>query len=314
MLKWIAIIVLSILAAVSLVAQDKRMVITIDDLPNATISNNDSVILNLNIQLLEALYNWNAPAVGFVNEIKLMDAQGNISPIRFNVLERWLRAGMELGNHTYSHPDFNVTDPDTYFEDIVAGEKHIKPLMAKYSKTLRYFRHPYLHRGDTKEKVMALENYLKSKGYTEAPVTVDNADYIFARAYEITLRSGNKELAATIGNSYLSYMMEKVHYYERQSEQLVGRHMPQILLLHANLLNAAYLDKLLERINNDGYRFVFLEDALKDPAYQLEDKFVTRGGISWIHRWAISRGESGAFFKGEPVCPQYVQKIAGVYE
>ena len=34
-----------------------------------------------------------------------------------------------------------------------------------------------------------------------------------------------------------------------------------------------------------GYRFVTLEEALADPAYDTPDEYVGPTGISWLHRW-----------------------------
>jgi hypothetical protein len=150
--------------------------------------------------------------------------------------------------------------------------------------------------------------------YKEAPATIDNSDYIFARAYELALRDGNAELSRTIGKSYISYMIENIRYFEIQSEKLVGRQISQILLIHANILNGDYLATLLQAIEDEGYKFVSMQEALEDAVYQTEDKFVTRSGLSWIHRWAISRGETSSFFGGQPHCPNYVQKIAGITE
>jgi hypothetical protein len=53
-----------------------------------------------------------------------------------------------------------------------------------------------------------------------------------------------------------------------------------------------------------------VSEALKDEAYQSEDRYYKRNGISWIHRWAITRHVSRTMFKGEPATPQYVMKLA----
>jgi peptidoglycan/xylan/chitin deacetylase (PgdA/CDA1 family) len=293
---------------------EKSIVITIDDLPSVTITKSDSIIELMTDNILSTLSDKKVPAIGFVNEGKLGELSGGFNKNKLNFLEKWLIAGMDLGNHTNSHMDYNSTSQEMYFEDILKGEKYIRALAAKYNKELKYFRHPYLHRGDTKEKVAALEAFLAANSYTEAPVTIDNSEYIFARAYELALKDGNAELAKTIGKSYVSYMMENIRYFEQQSEKLAGRQISQILLIHANILNGDYLGSLLSAIDKEGYKFISMHEALEDSIYMSEDKFVTRSGISWIHRWAISRGETSTFFSGQPHCPDYVQKIAGITE
>jgi hypothetical protein len=55
---------------------------------------------------------------------------------------------------------------------------------------------------------------------------------------------------------------------------VIGRQIRQVLLLHANTLNADRFDALAEALVRRGYRFVTLTHALEDPAYCLPDVFV----------------------------------------
>jgi hypothetical protein len=49
---------------------------------------------------------------------------------------------------------------------------------------------------------------------------------------------------------------------------------------------------------------------LQDPAYQSTDEYVGSGGITWLHRWALTQGKRGEFFKGEPEVPAWVEQAA----
>ena len=81
--------------------------------------------------------------------------------------------------------------------------------------------------------------------------------------------------------------------------------MPQVLLIHANLLNAEALPDLLEMFRRRGYRFVSLAEALADPAYERPDTFVGRYGSSWLHRWARVDGRE---VRWEPDAPAWVSE------
>ncbi len=312
--KFILVISTGLLAFTAEAQKDKSIAITIDDVIGVSLFREDSILREINKRVINACIKHGAPAIGFVNEIKLMDLNGNPVPEKLEILELWAKNGLELGNHTYSHLDYNDVDEETFFQDVLKGEQYTRPLMRRFNKNLTYFRHPFLHKGNTPEKVLALEAFLESRRYEEAPVTIDNSEYIFARAFDLAKKRDNHELADNIGRSYVSYMIEKLRYYEKQSEGLFNRQISQILLIHDNLLNAFFLDPLLEAISDEGYRFVFLSEALKDPAYDSEDKFVTRSGITWLHRWAITQGKPNKFFAGEPTCPRYVQEYAGIFE
>ena len=56
-----------------------------------------------------------------------------------------------------------------------------------------------------------------------------------------------------------------------------------------------------------GYTFISQEAALTDEAYQSEITKYGNWGISWIDRWAMSRGKKGEFFKDDPQTPSFVK-------
>jgi hypothetical protein len=101
---------------------------------------------------------------------------------------------------------------------------------------------------------------------------------------------------------------------EEQSTAIVGREIPQVLLLPANALNADHLAALLDRLVARGYRLVDLATALADPAYAAADRYTGPGGITWLHRWAITRGVEPAVLRSEPPPPEWVQLLARIRE
>ena len=112
--------------------ESKRMVaITIDDLPlNSKLYPQAKDQKQFTIRLLKSLKKNRIPAIGFVNEKKLYK-NGKINPLKVEILNLWLRAGMDLGNHTYSHPDLHKVPVDDFIKDIMLGETILRPLMKK---------------------------------------------------------------------------------------------------------------------------------------------------------------------------------------
>jgi hypothetical protein len=84
---------------------------------------------------------------------------------------------------------------------------------------------------------------------------------------------------------------------------VVGREFPQVLLLHANHLNAELAPRLLAMLKQRGYQFISLEEAFRDPAYRLPNNYAGPGGFSWIHRWSMTKGMPN---KGEPEPPAWL--------
>jgi peptidoglycan/xylan/chitin deacetylase (PgdA/CDA1 family) len=288
-------------------ATERAIAITIDDLPVIKLDGDLPARQMITRKLIAQLRAAKVPATGFVNETKLYK-DGALNQQEVALLRQWLQAGLELGNHTFSHPDINNMPLADFFADITKGETVTKQLATEYGLPFRYFRHPYLHVGADAKTKTSLAEFLLRSGYTVAPVTVDNDDYVFARAYDIAEKRKDSVLVKKVLDSYVPYMAQKLEYYELISNELFGRPIKQILLIHANSINAAGLSSLFEMFKNHGYGFVTLAEALKDPAYASEDGFIGKGGISWLERWAITQHKTDLFGR-EPKLPEFVNKL-----
>ena len=73
---------------------------------------------------------------------------------------------MELGNHTYSHPDLNTMPPEQYQVDILKGELVTRKLMSDRGQALHWFRHPFTHTGPTAAIKAQIDGFLGAHGYT----------------------------------------------------------------------------------------------------------------------------------------------------
>ncbi len=178
-------------------------------------------------------------------------------------------------------------------------------LLAERGMKLRYFRHPFLFTGTTPEYKKGLAEFLAARGYTVAPVTVDNGDYIFADVYLKAKKRGDSETAKRVADAYVPYMESVFEHFERLAAETFGREVKHILLLHANEINADRFDELAAMMKRRGYAFVTLEEALKDPAYRETDALY-KNGISWLHRWRMAKGMPT---KWEPEVPKFVDEL-----
>lgn len=291
-------------------AQVKKVVVTVDDLPVVRYSPKyDTLSLQITQNLVKTFNEFNIPAIGYVNERKLF-RNGKLDQNQLSLIEHWLSNGYELGNHTYSHMNYHRSSFEDFTADVLKGELVTKELAKKYEMDLRFFRHPYLRSGMSKTHSDSLTRFLISHGYTEAPVTIDNEDYIFAEAYSVAHDLHDTNLMEKIGKAYIDYMEQKILYFERVSNDLFGRNISQTLLIHANLLNSEYLDELAAVYIKHGYTFVSQGEVLEDEAYQVEITRFGDWGISMLERIAISRGKKGDFFKGDPLTPEFVRELA----
>ena len=179
-------------------APQKKVVITIDDVPGAIPYNDYDVgtlsqVREINRGITEALKKHHAWAIGFVNERKVQVKAERDA--RAAILQLWLDSGLTLGNHTYTHLDFNDNSLMKYEDDTVRGDTITRPMMAAAGQTEKYFRHPYLDTGPTIESRTAFEQFLSDRGYTVAPVTVEDADYLFNDVLAYARQQKDKKLA-----------------------------------------------------------------------------------------------------------------------
>lgn len=260
--------------------------VTFDDLPWARTGGYDEARLaELTADLVRKIRGAGIPALGFVNEQKLEAAPG-----REALLRRWVDAGLELGNHTYSHRSFWTTPREQYQADVLKGERVTRRLMAARGTRPRFFRHPFLNTGPDLANKEAFERFLAANGYRVAPVTIDNEDYLYALAYDRAMARHDSAAMRRLGADYVRYMDTTFAFYEALSRRLLGREPAQVLLLHANALNADYLNELAAMMRRRGYTFAPLDRVLRDPAYRQPDRYTGRRGLSWLQRWAITRG------------------------
>jgi peptidoglycan/xylan/chitin deacetylase (PgdA/CDA1 family) len=281
---------------------DRAVSITIDDLPAASANTmSASTMTEMTAKLLGTIRDQKVPVVGFVNEKKLYKL-GEVDE-RIGALKMWLDYGFELGNHTYSHASLNKTPLPAWEEEVVRGETVTTMLMAEHHMKLRYFRHPYLDTGRDLETRRKAEEFLAQRGYRIAPITLDAWDWMYATVYEDAKKHGDTALQKRLADSYLEYSNQVFAYAEQLSTRLLGYEPKQILLIHANQLEADHIGELFDVFRKRGYRFITLEEALSDSAYGLPDTYLGEEGTGWLDHWAITMGKVP---QGEPQFPQWV--------
>jgi peptidoglycan/xylan/chitin deacetylase (PgdA/CDA1 family) len=285
----------------------RKMAVTFDDLPYVAIEQQGlPSAQRATKEILRVLKAHNTPVVAFVNEGQLQ-VTGEVDA-RIALLQQWVDAGAILGNHTYSHPDFNLLTIQQFEDEIIKGEVVTRRLMQSHQPYQLYFRHPQTHTGDTQAKKEAIEGFLAARGYKVTPHTIDSEDFIFNVCYIRALSNKDEATAKRLRDAYLDFSIAATNFAEHISPQIFGREVTQTLLIHANMINADCLDELLSRFAARGYSFVTLDEAMSDPAYQVKDTYITKFGPTWLSRWMISKGMKVSF-KGDPEPPEWVMDL-----
>ena len=254
-----------------------------------------------------ARHRWRV--TGFVNEKQL---EGPDHAARVAVLECWLAAGQDLGNHTYSHPSLNKVGAAAFVADIDRGGAETGRLLAARGRALRWFRYPFLETGVTRADRDQVEHWLTGHKLKVAPVTMENADWQFATPYDAALARGDAVHAAAIRQAYVRYTATTLHWYRLAGRRLLGREPAFVLLLHAAQLNADAIGSLSATLHHEHLRIVSLDRVMRDPAYRLPDRYVGPDGIEWLERWSQSLHRPLPFEQLPPVPAWIVREDAAL--
>ncbi|WP_034156962.1 polysaccharide deacetylase family protein, partial [Sphingomonas sp. ERG5] len=262
-----------------------EIAITFDDLPALTILHDQPYVTYLNTMILRGLKRHRIPATGFVNESKL-DELNRAQQIA--ILQQWLDASMDLGNHTFSHESPNTLGAAGYIADIIKGEPVTRDLLAARHRHITWFRHPYLETGTPLAVKREIDGWLRAHGYRIAPVTIDGDDWEFAEPYDDAIARHDEPRRQSIRREYLQHSAKTVRWYRAAAHALFGRDIAYVMLLHATRLNADCIDDIAALLKREKLRPVSLATAMADPAYLTTDPYVGKDGIEWLERWSMA--------------------------
>lgn len=241
-------------------AQAQTVAITIDDGPNAE-STPRMTAPERNQAILGALAKHRVQAALFVTS-----GFGANTPQGLPLLQAWSSAGHAIGNHTVTHPDLHKVDLAAYQREVLECDRLISTLPG-YQKWLRF---TYLREGNTPEKIDGMRKFLQEQGYRNAYVSADTSDWRLNEKLVEVLKKNPEADVSAIRSAYLAHIKQRLLAYRELSQQLQGRDIGQVLLLHHNLINAMWLDDVLAEIEGMGWKIITPAQAFADPVYKLE--------------------------------------------
>ena len=196
------------------------------------------------------------------------------------LLAPWDKAGHLIGNHTYSHRNYNAsaTVIDEYQQDILRAES----LLKDFPRFRKYFRFPLLKEGDTAAKRDAMRSFLAQHGYRVGHVTIDNSDWAIDHRLTARLKKDPNADVKPYRDFYLEHMWERAAYYDSLARRVLGRPVKHTVLVHFNLLNGLFLNDVMAMLKAKGWRPIDAEEAFTDPVFSAKPKILPAGeSIVW---------------------------------
>ena len=202
------------------------------------------------------------------------------------LLSGWDGAGHLLGNHTYSHRNFNAANAviADYQKDILRAEA----LLKAFHRFQKYFRFPLLKEGDTTAKRDAMRSFLAQHGYRIGHVTIDNSDWAIDQRLTARLTKDPSADVKPYRDFYLEHMWARAEYYDSLARRVLGRPVKHTVLMHFNLLNGLFLDDLISMFKSKGWEPIDAEEAFTDRVFSAKPN-VLPAGESIV--WSLAKGK-----------------------
>jgi peptidoglycan/xylan/chitin deacetylase (PgdA/CDA1 family) len=269
--------------------------LTFDDLPAAGGLPPDATRIGILTQLAGELKAAHLRGVyGFVNAVDLDD-----DPDTQGALRAWVAAGMNIGNHTWSHPSLNGVTAQAYEREIALNEPALRQYAA--GRDWHWFRYPYLEEGDTLAKRESVRAWLHEHGYRIAEGTLTTEDDDWSDPYNRCLTKGDAAGIAWLKQSYLANAAAFIRLGRKEEQIAFGHEIPNVMLLHATDFTALMLPDLLRLLHREGFRFASLPKVENNPAYELDPHAGLVAGGPFPNLFMNSRHLQYPPFKPEPV-------------
>lgn len=236
-----------------------------------------------NEKILGALQKHNLHGALFVCGKRIDNLEGK------KLLQSWSEANHLIASHSYSHLYYNSTRTsfETYREDFLK----VEPLIIGLKNFSKLYRFPFLKEGDTREKIDLMRQELKRQGYKQGYVTIDASDWYVDSRLRSKLAKDPKTDLKPYRDFYLQHMWNRAVYYNELAKKVFKRDIKHTLLIHHNLLNALFLDDLIQMFKDKQWKIISAKSAYEDAVFSLEPS-IAPAGESIV--WAAAK-ETGRF-------------------
>ena len=231
---------------------------------------------------------------GFVNAVDLDE-----DPDTQQALHDWVRAGMNIGNHTWSHPLLTDVTAAEFEQNIARDE----PALRQFAdgSDWHWFRYPNLQEGETLAKRDDVRAWLRQHGYRIAEVSLNFQDDDWSDPYNRCLASHDDAAIGWLKQSYLENAAEFIRVGREEQQIAFGHEIPNVLLLHGTQFTALMLPDLLRLLRQEGFRFAPLREVLRNPAYSLDPHAGLANGGTFPSLFLNAKNLKWPTFQPEPV-------------
>lgn len=193
-------------------------------------------------------------------------------------LERWLKAGYKLANHTYSHKPSSTLTELEFKKTVLACHKVLESVGAFSGVNERWFRFPYLDRGSDIKQRKRFQFILDDLGYKVAHASISFNDHRYELPMENALSLGSENYIKTVNQRYIDNVCKAVRYINHQCLIKYGHEIEHIAYAHFGTILDQSLDKLLFKLSTLEIEWCDLTVAAQSTVYSdFEKEYISNG-------------------------------------
>jgi peptidoglycan-N-acetylglucosamine deacetylase len=220
------------------------------------------------------------------------------------IIEYYNDSGFTIGNHTHSHVNFNTLSFTDYSEDFLKADH----FLSKYSNFSHLFRFPYLKEGNDLTKRNQMREFLKSKNYQNAYITVDFNDWYLEDLFRKSIESHEKVNLEKLKALYISLAKESLDFYDALAVKHLGRSPKHVLLLHETDIAALFIKDLVIAMRSWGWKVISSQEAYTDNIAMYRISRTMNGNPGRIGEIALDKGHSVENIWPQSASTEYIKK------
>lgn len=227
-----------------------------------------------NANILDALSAFDLEAIYFVTGNRVDTAEG------LALVQDWGEAGHLIANHSYEH--MNLGSPRVSLVDFIADVEKNEALLSDMPGWTQRFRFPFLKEGETAEKRDGFRAWLSDNEYVSGAVSIDASDWYYNMRFLKWTEENPEEDVDAYRTAYLEHLLDRATYYDSLANEVLGRSVDHVLLLHTNAINAHFTADIIKMFRSNGWEIIGPDEAYQDPVYRTEPDTLPAGeSIIW---------------------------------
>ena len=275
MVRLLAVLLAALLSlAATPAAADKRIAFSFDDVPRQPGA--FMTVEERTDRLLAALRRAGVrQAAFFVTPGHLQQPWGAGGEAR---IDRYVRAGHVIANHSYSHQFLSRIGAEAYLADLdratawLQGRRGYRP----------WFRYPYLDEGTLRQPDMTLRDTVRAglaqRRLLNGYVTVDSYDWYLDSLAGQARQAGQTLDMNALRDLFVRIVVETAEWQDRIARESLNRQPVHVVLMHETDLTTLFLADAIRALRARGWRIATMDEAYRDPIARTEPDTRFLGG------------------------------------